>query len=100
MILSTVHFPGKFNIKKESEKNIYNTYHFHYLNIRSILYYSRYLGIKKDEQRLFSLLLVKCLPTYEISKGVIGFNSLRNRLTLYIPNYSPIEFAEIENDNP
>jgi len=87
-------FPEKFEVGNVSRLN--SSYHFHSLNIRNVLYYSNYIGIEKDKQRLFAMLFMRCMPQYILGEGVIEFDITTNRLTVYLLGHKPINFAQIE----
>lgn len=59
------------------------------------MYYGAYLGIEHDKQRIFSLICLRQFSIFQTSKGVIEFNIIRNRLTIYLEGHSPIDIAKI-----
>lgn len=92
--LSFCDFPEKFNIKNLDV--LKSSYHFDNLNIRHVLYYSKYIGITPEKQRLFSIIFMRQMPQYILPQGAIELDIKTNRLVLYLSGYKPIPFAQIE----
>ena len=92
--ISFTDFPEKFTIKHPDK--LINSYHFDSFSIRNILWYSNYIGIESDKQRLFSIIFMRQLPQYLLQEGAIETNFSTNRLCVYTCNNNPINIACIE----
>lgn len=98
-LLSISNFPKKFKLKEGHDSRLVCRFQFDCLNIRTILYYSAYIGIKDYCQREFSLIFLRQLPIFKTPKGCIEYNIYTNRLTVYIRGYKPIGIIDIEESN-
>lgn len=86
-------FPGNFNIMHANRLTA--SYHFDQLNIKHVLYYSNYIGVEKEQQRLFSMIFMRCMPQYLVGEGAIELDTVTNRLIVYIQGCKPINLAQI-----
>jgi hypothetical protein len=89
-----VDFPEKFLV--ENSTNLNGSYHFDTLNIRTVLYYSNFIGIASERQRTFAIVFMRQMPQYILGEGSIEFDFASNRLITYISGHKPIPFAAIE----
>ena len=93
-ILGICNFPEKFIINNADK--LYTSYHFDSLNIRNVLYYSNYIGVEREKQRLFAIVFMRCMPQYILGEGSIELDICNNRLNIYLQGYNPINLAHIE----
>ena len=91
--LSFCDFPETFSIKNIDV--LYSSYHFDMLTIKHVLYYSKYIGIDDDKQRLFAIIFMRQMPQYILGEGAINLDIDTNRLTLYLTGYKPIPIVQI-----
>ena len=92
--ISFCDFPEKFRI--ETLDKLYISYNFDTFTIRNVLWYTNYIGIEPNKQRLFSIIFMRQMPQYVLGEGSIEFDLVTNRLTAYISGHKPIPLAQIE----
>ena len=98
MVLLCVNdYAQEFKLKKKHNQRLFNNFKFEKLNIKTILYYSVYIGIADAQQREFSLIFMRLLPIFQAPKGYIEFDITTNNLIVYIKGFEPVVIAVAKN---
>jgi len=95
-VISFIDFPETFLLDEEGYTRLLSSYIFDVFNIRTVLCYSEYIGIEKNNQRMFSIIFMRHIPYYILGGGCITLNRDSNRLTVYLNEENTISVAQIK----